>query len=142
MVVGLYRARDCLNYDRTVTPNRPVLRVTVETLITRTRISFEAPVDTGFSGYLLLPQDRYSSLSESELLSDYFLTYATVLRPVQLRRSPVILETYGNRISSFVETPVAGAGRMLVRRRVLSGLQVALLGPKSKACLLEDYPPE
>lgn len=138
--MGLYRARDCVNYDHTVTPNRPTLKVTAETLITRTHISLEAPIDTGFSGYLLLPQDQYLRLSESELLSDYFLTYETVLGPVKLRRSPVILETYGNRLSSFVETPVAGAGKALLGRRILSGLQVALLGPKSKACLLENYP--
>jgi len=135
--VGFYRTRDCANYDRTVKPNRPTLKATAETFITRTRISFEAPIDTGFSGYILLPQDQYAKLSESELLSDYFLTYSTVMGPVQMRRSPVILEINGNRVSSFVETPVAGVGRTLIGRRILEGLRVALLGPEGKACFLE-----
>lgn len=138
--MGLYRARDCVNYDHTVTPDRPTLKATAEAPISRTRISFEAPIDTGFSGYMLLPNELYVEMSESELLSDYFLTYDTVLGPVKLRRSPVLLEILGKRVPSFVETPVAGAGRILVGRRILAGLHIALLGPESKTCLLEAYP--
>jgi predicted aspartyl protease len=140
MVMELYRTRDCVHYDREVTPNRPILNVTAETPITRKRIPFRAPLDTGFSGYILLPQDEYSELSESELLSDYFLTYETILGPVQLRRSPIILEICGNRLSSFVETPVAGVGRRLIGRRILAELRIALLGPEVKTCLLERHP--
>ena len=135
--MGIYRARDCVQYDRTITPNRPVLEASAETFVSHTRVSIQAPIDTGFSGYILLPQEEYSQLSESELFSDYFLTYNTVLGPVQMRRSPVILEIYGNRISSFVETPVAGAGKTLAGRRILAGLRVALLGPEAKTCLLD-----
>lgn len=135
--MGLYRTRDCVQYDGTITPNRPVLEVSAETLVSHTRVLFKAPIDTGFSGYILLPQEEYSQLSESELFSDYFLTYNTVLGPVQMRRSPVIVEICGNRISSFVETPVAGAGRRLAGRRILAGLRVALLGPEAKSCLLD-----
>jgi clan AA aspartic protease len=140
MVVEFYRARDCVQYDRAITPNRPILVVTAETPISRRRITFRAPIDTGFSGYFLLPQDEYSKLSESELLSDYFLTYDTVLGPVQLRRSPVTLEIHGERLSSFVETPLAGTGKILLGRRILDGLRIALLGPESKTCLLQNYP--
>jgi len=138
MALGLYRTRNCVDYDRTVVPNRPTIEVTVEAPISRSRISFEAPIDTGFSGYLLLSQEQYSRLSESELPSDHFLTYNTVMGRVQLRRSPVGLEVNGKRLSSFVETPVAGLGKLLVGRRVLAGLRVALLGPETKSCLLEE----
>jgi predicted aspartyl protease len=111
----------------------------VEAPISRARLVLEAPIDTGFSGYLLLPQEQYSRLSESEVFSDYFLTYNTILGPVQLRRSPVTLEIFGKRIQSFVETPVSGAGRVLAGRRVLADLRVALLGPESRACVLDEY---
>jgi predicted aspartyl protease len=138
--VGLYSTRNCVTYDRTVVPNRPTVEVAVEAPISRSHVRFEAPIDTGFSGYLLLPLDQYSSLSESELPSDHFLTYNTVIGRVQLRRSPVILEIHGKRLSSFVETPVAGTGKLLVGRRVLAELRIALLGPESKTCLLEERP--
>jgi predicted aspartyl protease len=139
MVVEFYRTRDCVHYDREVTPNRPILNLTAEAPISRKRISFRAPLDTGFSGYILLPQDEYSQLSESELFSDYFLTYGTFLGPVQLRRSPVTLEICGNRWSSFVETPVAGVGKRLIGRRILAELQIALLGPDARTCVLERH---
>lgn len=139
MVVEFYRTRDCVAYDHSVKPNRLILNVTAETLVTRTRLSLEAPIDTGFSGYLLLPQEHYSRLSESELLSNHFLTYNTILGPVQLRRSPVILEVSGNRAPSFVETPVAGSGRFFAGRRILADLRIALLGPEAKACTLDEY---
>ena len=140
MVLELYRTRDCITYDNSVKPNRPTLKAVAETLLTRTRVPLEAAIDTGFSGYLLLPQDKYAELSESELLSDYFLTYNTILGPVQLKRSPVILEISGNRVPSFVETPVVGAGKTLAGRRILAGLRIALLGPEAEACILDEYP--
>jgi predicted aspartyl protease len=139
MVVELYRTRDCNIYNNSVKPNRPTLTVVAETFLTRTRVPLEAVIDTGFSGYLLLPQEKYSELSESELLSDYFLTYNTILGPVQLKRSPVVQEIAGKRMSSFVETPVVGAGKTLAGRRILAELRIALLGPEARACILDEY---
>ena len=135
--MGLYRTRNCFSYAHTLTPSRPTVELTAETPTKHTRISFQAPIDTGFSGYVLLPFDEYSKLSETELLSDYFLTYNTVLGPVVLRRSPVILEIFGKRLPSFIETPVAGAGTRLVGRRIMAGLRVAMMGPESQVCVLE-----
>ncbi len=133
----LYRARDCVAYDQSAKPGRPILKINIETPFSRQRVELEAPIDTGFPGYLLLPEESYARLSESELPSNYFLTYSTIQGTVQLRRARVFLEIFEEKTSGFIETPITGSGKLLAGRRVLSKLRLALLGPETKTCLLD-----
>lgn len=44
----------------------------------------------------------------------------------------------GVEMESFIETPLYGLGKLLLGRRVLSKLDVALLGKKAIACYLQE----
>lgn len=136
MALELYRTGDCLAYDQSVSPSRPSLHITIEAPVSRRRVEYDVPVDTGFSGYLLLPQESYSRLSESELPSDYFLTYSAISGRVQLRRARVFLEIFGEKSPSFIETPMMGSSKLLAGRKILANLRLALLGPEAQTCSL------
>ena len=79
---GALSGKRLLAYDQSAKPSRPLLKIKIETPFSRRRVELEAPIDTGFSGYLLLPQESYAGLAESELPSDYFLTYSTICTSV------------------------------------------------------------
>ncbi len=60
--MGLYRTGKCTSHQAGINPAIPVADVTVETPSGRTRELLKAPIDTGFSGFLLAPAELYAKL--------------------------------------------------------------------------------
>jgi predicted aspartyl protease len=137
MAVGFYRTLECADYDVGSQPERPAVDVTIFGPITGKERSFEAAIDTGFSGFILVPHETYEDLSELEVPASEFLTYSTVTGPVTLKRARVIALTLGKRFETFIECPLAGTTRFLLGRRILREFNVALLGLERRCCTLE-----
>lgn len=94
------------------------------------------PLDTGFAGYLMLPDVEYAELSAAEAPREEFGSYGTMAGPVVTRRARVLVTVDGRKFESFVETPLYGGGKHLMGRRILNQLDVALLGGLERACLV------
>ena len=134
--MGLYSTGDCFRHDVTVTPHRPILKVAIETLISQRSEILEAPVDTGFAGFLMTPSKLYVKLSEMEVPEEHFLTYSTLIGPITMRRAKVRIRIFDHSFESFLETPQLGLGKLLLGRRILNLLPIAILGPENRTCTL------
>jgi len=133
--VELLRPVGCLQYSGS-DPESPVLEVRAkEPLFGRER-AFSAPVDTAFAGYLLVPKDLYAELGTMELPREDFGVYSTMAGYVTLRRSEVKISVADEELDTFIETPLHGTGKILLGRRILSELDLALLGRRRICCHL------
>lgn len=112
------------------------MEIAVETPSGRVREVLEVRIDTGFEGFLLTPAHLYARLSELELPQEYFPTYSTLAGSILMRRAKVRMRIFGKLLDSFIETPVAGVGKLLVGRRILNSLSLAILGPDLRTCEL------
>jgi predicted aspartyl protease len=74
-----------------MTSRRPVVKLIIETLVSRSNEVVEAPIDTGFAGFLMTPAELYRSLSELEVPEENFRTYSTIFGPLWMRRAKVRL---------------------------------------------------
>ena len=135
MAVELFRAADCLDYIGS-DPQLPALRVRVKELLLGKERAFTTPIDTGYPGYLLVPRDVYAELGTMELPREEFGVYSTMAGSVILRRAEVRLCMADEKLNTFIETPLHGMGTMLVGRRILSELDLALLGRRKACCHL------
>lgn len=138
MALELYRAGECLEYAGPE-PRQPVLEISVSEPVTGQQEGLTLPIDTGFAGYILLTGALYEKFGTAELPREQFGVYRTMAGPVVLRRAKVYLRLRGRRVESYVETPVHGAGKLLVGRRVLQLLDLALLGIKNQCCQLHRF---
>jgi clan AA aspartic protease len=133
MALELYRVVDCLEYVGPE-PRLPVLKVTIREPITRREETLVVPVDTGFAGYLLVPRNLYEKLGTAELPRSEFGVYTTMVGPITLRRARVTLKMGKLEVESYIETPMHGGGKLLLGRRVLKLVDVALIGRKGLCC--------
>lgn len=138
MAMGIYRTGKCSDHDSNIVPPYPVLHINLETPSRRASETLEAPIDTGFSGFLLTPPNIYAKLSELELPEEHFPTYSTLAGPVAMRRAKVRIRIFERTLDSFIETPVLGVGKTIVGRRILNSLSLAILGPRLKTCELHE----
>lgn len=132
----LYRAVDCVDYVGPE-PRIPALPIVVTEPIRGYSISLMAPVDTGFAGYILVDRASYEKLGTAELPRENFGIYQTMAGPVVLRRARVFIQFGEGEFESYVETPLYGVGKLLVGRRTISKVDLALLGTKSRCCHLK-----
>ena len=116
----------------------PAVRVEAFEPIYGRKKAFVVPLDTGFAGYLMVPDTDYTELASMELAREAFGTYATLAGPVVMRRARVRLSLYGENFESIVETPLHGGGKVLLGRRILNTIVLALLGKSGKACAVEE----
>ena len=137
MVVELFRAVRCLDYLPTEPPI-PAVRIEVREPIYGRSKAYVAPLDTGFAGPLMVPDSDFGELASMELAREAFGTYATLAGPVVMRRARVWLSLYGQKFESIVETPLHGVRKLLVGRRLLNSLNLALFGRSGKACALDE----
>ena len=137
MVLELFGTIDCQKYVGPE-PRMPGLEVEVREPVSGRRRSFIAPIDTGFGGYLLVPKLLYAELGTMELPEEDFGSYSTMTGPIILRRAAVEIEIgKGRKLDSFIETPMQGNGKILAGRRIISELELALLGGKMMCCQLK-----
>jgi hypothetical protein len=82
----------------------------------------------------MVPASDYGELASMELAREAFGTYTTLASPAVMRRARVRLSLYAEKLESIVETPLHGGGKLLLGRRILNTIDLALLGKSGKAC--------
>jgi predicted aspartyl protease len=95
------------------------------------------PIDTGFSGAIMLPSDSYDFFMIGELPKKLWKDYRTMTGPLQMRVARAFVETERVSAETSVETPLVGAGKLLVGRGILTDLAVLLDGPAKLSCLMK-----
>ena len=132
-----YRASDCVDYVGS-DPKIPALPMELAEPLHGYRVSLTAPVDTGFAGYILVDRATYERLRTAELPKQNFGIYQTMVGPVVLRRSRVVVQLAKKEFESYIETPLYGVGKVLVGRRILSKMNLAMLGTNGRCCHLKQ----
>ncbi|MDW7977685.1 MAG: hypothetical protein RMH74_02650 [Candidatus Caldarchaeum sp.] len=56
---------------------------------------------------------------------------------VVLKRARVVVKLAGKEFETYVEAPLHGVGKLLLGRRVLSRIDLGLMGSKSQTCILK-----
>jgi hypothetical protein len=84
----------------------------------------------------MLPDSDYLEFSTAEAPREQFGTYTTMAGPVVMRKARVRIGVGETELESFIEIPVHGGGRLLLGRRILNQLDVALMGAQERACLV------
>ncbi len=140
MAVVVVRTVRCVGYLPT-DPPIPAVKVEVAEPVNGRKKEYVAPVDTGFAGFLMVPQADYSELASMELAREAWGSYSTLAGPILMRRARVKMELQGGPVESILETPLHGGGKLLLGRRLLNMLDLALLGGSAQACTLEKVTP-
>lgn len=130
--MGLYRALDCIKYEG----DRPILKVSIFNSGLGWK-KFELPLDTGYSGGILLPSKVYHEIIEFEYPRSLFPIYNTLIGEVIMRRGIAIVKIFDIEFESIIETPLYGGGRYLAGRSLIKKLDIALLGRDQKLCNLQ-----
>lgn len=137
MVLEFFGAIECTEYVGHE-PRMPSLELEVKEPLAGRKRRLIAPIDTGFAGYLLVPKLLYGELGTMELPREDFGVYTTMAGPIILRRAEVEIAVGKRRkLDSFIETPIQGNGKILAGRRIISELDLALLGGRAMCCQLK-----
>ena len=95
------------------------------------------PLDTGFSGALMVPSGTYEFFTSGELPRATWRQYRTMMGPLQMKGARAFIEIEGNPpAETLVETPLVGKGKLLLGRAILNLLSVLLDGPSNLSCLV------
>ena len=133
----------CAPYQEGLRHPKPVLRLRLYNAALEEYGEIPLQVDTGYEGPLMLPRGDYEFFMIGELPRSLWRSYRTLTDTVTMRTAHAIVEACGERIETYVETPLHGGGRRLVGREVLNRLRRLLDGPRLEACILpeEQQPP-
>ena len=98
-----------------------------------------APIDTGFSGGVMLPAQEYKFFMPSELPKRFWKEYRTMTGPLQMRTARALMRSDATNglEETLVESPVLGQGKLLVGRMVLAKCRLLLDGPERSSCLMK-----
>jgi hypothetical protein len=98
-----------------------------------------APIDTGYSGGVMLPQQEYQFFMIGELPRRFWIEYTTLAGPLLMKTARAFVRTGdGNELEETrVEAPQLGAGKLLAGRMILKKRGVLLDGPTHISCLME-----
>ncbi|MGB9895631.1 MAG: hypothetical protein ACPLN2_07010 [Thermoproteota archaeon] len=137
MVGRVYRAKECIDYEKSVLNSYP--KINLKLLNVRleeypSMLSFA--LDTGFEGSILVKNDVYEFFEVGELPRKYWRTYSSMAGLITMKVAKAIVwlgeET---KIETYVETPLIGVGRMLIGRELLNKAVIILDGPRKQACV-------
>ena len=131
--MGLYRTIECINYEN----SKPVLDVSIFNRKSGW-VKFKLYIDTGYSGFILLPTKVYNEIHEIELPKSEFPIYETIIGEVIMRRSFALIKIFDMEFEGFIETPLYGGGKYLAGRKLLSRIRIAMLGPENKLCNIRE----
>ncbi len=129
----LYRAIECNSYAE----DTPTLKVAIYNS-KKGWIEIEAPIDTGYSGALLLPSRMYFDIVEFEYPVNMFPIYRTLRGDIVMRRGVALIKIFDKEFEAYIETPLYGEGKLLIGRKLLKKLDIGLIGSKEEICLLEE----
>lgn len=134
MVGRLYKSVRCWKYRDSPIPH-PVIKCVLFNLRGEQMGPVDIPIDTGFSGSLLVPQMVFEHFKMAELPPRYRRTYSTMTGELVMRVARGFMLVDSVEMEVFVETPLFGAGKLLVGREVLNKLTLTLDGSRRECCL-------
>jgi len=121
---------DCFRID-----DKPILPIKVTDPYNRNSVEIEALIDTGFSGYLLIPPSVYNKINSIELENQR--AYATLNGIVKTRVAKAIIKIGKiELLDAFVESPIMGREISLIGRELQKMLRIEFR--KGKEVCLED----
>jgi hypothetical protein len=139
MAGRIFRTVDCYPYDTPV--NQPRIKITLYNTAKEPWPHREvlAPIDTGFSGAVMLPEQEYQFFLVSEFPRRFWKDYRTMTGPLQMRTARALIRTGASSAldETVVESPVLGMGKLLVGRMTLSKCRLLLDGPARSSCFME-----
>lgn len=103
---------------------------------TQNSVKVKAMIDTGFSGWVLVPYDVYKKVSSFRLNEEKWNIYATLNGQVKVRVSKCIIKIGELSVEGYVESPIFGRELTLVGRELLNRLNVEI--KKGKEICVND----
>lgn len=136
MVGRLFGTVNCYPHDDSTGYPRLKIRL-LNVLGERLPEDLLVPLDTGFSGALMLPSNTYEFFMNGELPRETWRQYRTMIGPLQMKSARAFIEIEGKpSAETLVETPLMGKGKLLLGRAILNLLSVLLDGPSNLSCLV------
>jgi predicted aspartyl protease len=97
------------------------------------------PIDTGFTGAMLLSRETFTYLERAELPESESHIYRTLIGPIPMRTAHALLKLpLADEMEILVDTPKYGAGKSLIGLRLLRGIELLLDEQRSETCLLKE----
>lgn len=97
------------------------------------------PIDTGFTGALLLTRETFVHFEKAELPDSESRVYQTLMGPVAMRTARALVKLPpGDEVEILVDTPKYGAGKSLIGLGVLRMFELLLSGQRSETCLMRE----
>ncbi len=136
MARRLFESIECWPY----LDDRPAVPVTLSTLQGERVVSQQpTPVDTGFSGAMLLSRETFGYFERAELPESESHVYRTLVGGAPMRTARALLALpSGEEVEILVDTPKYGEGRSLVGLRVLNRIDLLLCGQRSESCIVME----
>jgi len=120
---------DCFRIEE-----RPILQVEVIDPVKNNSVNVSPLIDTGFSGYLLLPNSLYNKVNSLELKEPR--NYLTLNGIIKTRVARAKIRIGKIEINSYIESPVLGRDIALLGREILKELRIEF--KKGKEICIED----
>ncbi|BDC17504.1 clan AA aspartic protease [Acidianus sp. HS-5] len=102
--------------------DKPILPITITDPYTGNSVEVEALIDTGFSGYLLIPPSVYSKVNSIELENPR--VYATINGIVKTRVAKAFVKIGKITLDTFIESPILGREISLLGRELQKMLHI------------------
>jgi len=115
---------------------RPEIPITVVDIVKEKSIEVNALIDTGFSGFLLLPNSLYSKVNTVELDESFWRIYTTLNGIVKTKVAKAKIKIGKIELESFIESPVLGRDLTLIGRELLKKISVEI--KKGKEICVDD----
>ncbi len=120
---------DCFRIEE-----RPILQVEVIDPVKNNSVNVSPLIDTGFSGYLLLPNSLYNKVNSLELKEPR--NYLTLNGIIKTRVARARIRIGKIEVNSYIESPVLGRDIALLGREILKELRIEF--KKGKEICIED----
>jgi predicted aspartyl protease len=126
MAGRLFGTVNCYPHDRVAC--QPRLKIQLSNFAEeRWQDATFAPIDTGFSGAVMLPNESYEFFMVGEQPRRLWKEYRTTTGLLQMRVARAFVQTEGGHmLETVVETPLFGTGKLLLGRAVLNSLSLLL----------------
>jgi clan AA aspartic protease len=120
---------DCFRIEE-----RPILQVEVIDPVKNNSVNVSPLIDTGFSGYLLLPNSLYNKVNSLELKEPR--NYLTLNGIIKTRVARAKIRIGKIEVNSYIESPVLGRDIALLGREILKELRIEF--KKGREICIED----
>ena len=136
MVGRIYKPIRCWNYVSNHVPY-PILKCRIESLTGFEYGPIDIPIDTGYSGSILVPSSVYDIFKVAELPPKYWRKYTTLMGELIMKVSRGYIVIGDIKMETTIESPLYGYGKFLIGRQILNKLIIVLDGLSKVSCLSE-----